>query len=154
TGNGLSGLPGVLLRGLVAALCLLPPTVLMGATLPAIARWVPVTPRGISWLGWVYAGNIAGAGFGCLLAAVYLLRGYDLACATYVAASVNRAVGAVGLGLAALVPHAAPAPAVPPEQPPAAVTPPAAAPQPGTVGAENEAIYFAIALSGAAALGA
>src|SRR5687768_9233947 len=29
----------VAVRGVVAALCLLPPTVLMGATLPAIARW-------------------------------------------------------------------------------------------------------------------
>src|SRR4029450_7302442 len=33
------GLPGILLRGALVALCLLPPTVLMGATLPAIARW-------------------------------------------------------------------------------------------------------------------
>src|SRR5688572_26150436 len=32
------GLPGILLRGLVCAACLLPPTLLMGATLPAIAR--------------------------------------------------------------------------------------------------------------------
>src|SRR5687767_8353465 len=34
------GMSAVLLRGLVAAVCLLPPTVLMGATLPAVARWV------------------------------------------------------------------------------------------------------------------
>ena len=39
------GLPGMLLRGLLAALCLLPPTVLMGATLPAMARWIETTPR-------------------------------------------------------------------------------------------------------------
>src|SRR6516162_4068900 len=32
------GLAGYLLRGVVAAVCLLPPTLLMGATLPAIAR--------------------------------------------------------------------------------------------------------------------
>ena len=31
--------------------CLLPPTFLMGATLPAISRWVEATPRGVSWLG-------------------------------------------------------------------------------------------------------
>ena len=32
------GLPAILLRGLVCGICLLPPTVLMGATLPAISR--------------------------------------------------------------------------------------------------------------------
>ncbi|HEY2250314.1 MAG TPA: hypothetical protein VGH74_04605, partial [Planctomycetaceae bacterium] len=32
------GLANILLRGIVAALCLIPPTLLMGATLPAIAR--------------------------------------------------------------------------------------------------------------------
>ena len=35
-----TGMLGILIRGLTAAVCLLPPTVLMGATLPAIARWV------------------------------------------------------------------------------------------------------------------
>ena len=39
------GIPALLLRGVFAALCLLPPTILMGATLPAIARWVETTPR-------------------------------------------------------------------------------------------------------------
>ena len=34
------GMPTILLRGAVAGVCLLPPTLLMGATLPAIARWV------------------------------------------------------------------------------------------------------------------
>ena len=40
----------------------------MGATLPAIARWVETTPTGVSWLGFFYGSNIAGAVFGCLLA--------------------------------------------------------------------------------------
>ena len=35
-----SGIVGILLRGVAAGICLLPPTLLMGATLPAIARWV------------------------------------------------------------------------------------------------------------------
>ncbi|HZY84607.1 MAG TPA: hypothetical protein VFE78_07235, partial [Gemmataceae bacterium] len=73
------GLQGVLLRGAVCAACLLPPTLLMGATLPAIARWVEATPKGVSWLGGFYAGNIAGAVFGCLLAGFYLLRVHDMA---------------------------------------------------------------------------
>jgi len=96
------GLPGILLRGAVCAACLLPPTVLMGATLPAIARWMETTPRGVSQLGFFYGANIAGAVFGCLLAGFYLLRVHDTATATYVAATINGAVALVSLGLAAL----------------------------------------------------
>ena len=91
-----------------AAVCLLPPTMLMGATLPAIARWVEATPRGVSWLGFFYGGNIAGAVLGCLLAGFYLLRVYDMATATYVAAAINVAVALIGLALAASTPYAAP----------------------------------------------
>jgi spermidine synthase len=92
-----SGFSAVLLRGAVCAVCLLPPTMLMGATLPAIARWIEATPRGISWLGLFYGGNIAGAVFGCLLAGFYLLRVHDMAVATYVAAGVNGTVAALSL---------------------------------------------------------
>ena len=46
-----TGQVSVILRALVAGICLLPPTLLMGATLPAIARWVETTPRGVAWLG-------------------------------------------------------------------------------------------------------
>ena len=58
----------------------------MGATLPAVARWVQTTPTGVSWLGFFYAGNIAGAVMGTLLAGFYLLRVFDMNTATYVAA--------------------------------------------------------------------
>jgi hypothetical protein len=51
TATDVHGLAGILLRGVVCAICLLPPTLLMGATLPAIARWVETTPTGVSWLG-------------------------------------------------------------------------------------------------------
>src|SRR5258706_11014955 len=50
-----SGTAGLILRGVVAAVCLLPPTFLMGASLPAMARWVETTPQGISWLGLLYS---------------------------------------------------------------------------------------------------
>ena len=79
------------MRAIVAALCLLPPTLLMGATLPAIARWVETTPAGVSWLGFFYGGNIAGAVVGSLLAGFYLLRVYDMAIATYVGRGAERA---------------------------------------------------------------
>ena len=83
---------GVVMRGLVAAVCLLPPTLLMGATLPAIARWVETTPEGVSWMGFFYGGNIAGAVFGCLLAGFFLLRVYDMPTATFAAVAINIAV--------------------------------------------------------------
>ena len=79
TSLGTTGVIGLLLRGVAAAICLLPPTLLMGATLPAISRWVKSTPEGMSWLGFFYGGNIAGGVLGCLLAGFYLLRVYDMA---------------------------------------------------------------------------
>ncbi|MDE2832833.1 MAG: SAM-dependent methyltransferase, partial [Gemmatimonadota bacterium] len=94
------GFWGHFLRGIVCAICLFFPTVLMGATLPAIARWTESTPRGISWLGFFYGGNIAGAVCGCLFAGFYLLRLYDVVTATYVAVALNLAVALVGYGLA------------------------------------------------------
>jgi spermidine synthase len=98
------GITGYLLRGLVASICLLPPTLAMGATLPAVARWVQTTPSGVSWLGFFYAGNIAGAVLGTLLAGFYLLRVFDMNTATYVAAAINFAVGGLGLLVAANTP--------------------------------------------------
>ena len=98
------GVSGYLLRGLVASICLLPPTLAMGATLPAVARWVQTTPAGVSWLGFFYAGNIAGAVMGTLLAGFYLLRVFDMNVATYVAAGINFAVGGLGLLVAARTP--------------------------------------------------
>jgi spermidine synthase len=99
------GFLGILFRGVLCAVCLLPPTLLMGATLPAIARWVETTPQGVSWLGFFYGGNIAGAVFGCLLAGFYLLRVYDMGRATLVAASLNVAVALVALLLARSTGH-------------------------------------------------
>jgi spermidine synthase len=89
-----SGLAGLVFRGIIAAICLIPPTVLMGASLPAITRWVEVSPRGVSWMGLLYSGNIAGAVVGCLGAGFYLLRVHDMGVATYTAAAINFAVAA------------------------------------------------------------
>ena len=94
-----SGFTGMLLRGIIAAICLLPPTFLMGATLPAISRWVETTPRGISWLGFFYGGNIGGAVIGSLLAGFYLMRVYDLTVTTFVAVALNITVALLSLGL-------------------------------------------------------
>lgn len=87
----------IALRAIVCAVCLLPPTLLMGATLPAISRYVRTSREGISWMGFFYGGNIVGAVFGCLLAGFYLLRVHDMHFATYIAVALNMAVGAVSL---------------------------------------------------------
>lgn len=133
-----TGLPGLLLRGLTVAVLLLPPTIMMGATLPAIARWIRATPQGVSWLGFFYGSNIVGAVFGCLLAGFYLLRVYDLETGTLVAVALNAIVALTSWALAVVVPHSARI----------APTLDAAAPRGAT------AVYLAIALSGMSALGA
>src|SRR5436309_3558011 len=142
---GGDGLAGILLRAAVAAVCLLPPTILMGATLPAVARWVETTPAGVSWLGYFYGGNIAGSVFGCLLAGFYLLRVHDAATATLVAATTNAAVAAVAFALVAVTPLA-------PETRSAAFRERRAekAPDP----ASDPIVYVVIALSGLCALAA
>lgn len=132
------GLPSILMRGVLSCVCLLPPTILMGASLPAIGRWVESTPTGVSWLGLFYGGNIAGAVFGCLFAGFYLLRVHDMAVATYVAAAVNVAVAAASFLLRQQAAYDAPA----------GDAPAAARPQ------NPWPVYATIGLSGLCALGA
>ena len=140
TANAGHGFLGILLRGAVSAICMLLPTMLMGATLPAIARWVETTPQGVSWLGFLYGINTAGAVFGCLLAGFYLLRVHDMATATYVAAAINGTIALASLGLSTRSPHSAPA-----------------GEQGAGIAAQTPAswsVYVTIALSGLCALGA
>jgi spermidine synthase len=79
----------------LAAFCILPPTILMGATLPVLSRQV----ESASWMGLLYGANLAGAVFGCLFAGFYLLRVHDVTTATWVAAGMNGAVAAVASGV-------------------------------------------------------
>src|SRR5215471_7767239 len=130
-----TGLMGLVFRGVIAAVCLVPPTILMGASLPAITRWVEVSPRGISWMGLLYSGNIAGAVVGCLGAGFYLLRVHDMGVATYAAAAINLAVAGVAWALGR-----------------SSYSPPAQANEKSRSSAPL--IYLAIAFSGMSALGA
>ncbi len=139
-----TGLAGMLLRGLFCAICLLPPTMLMGASLPAIVRWTESTPRGESWWGVLYGGNTAGAVFGCLLAGFYILRIYNMKTATFAAVAVNLAVAAVSYLLAAKVPPVAKQDAPAREEKAA----------PASASNSRWTVYVTIALSGAGALGA
>ena len=134
------GMPGLLLRAVICVLCLLPPTVLMGATLPAIARSVATTPRGVSRLGFFYGGNTAGAVAGCVLAGFYLLRVHDVMTATYTAVAINLAAALAAFGLARRAAYT-PEPAAPPEA--------VLRPVPG-----SQAVLVSIGLSGFCALAA
>jgi len=136
-----TGQANLFLRAIVASICLLPPTLLMGATLPAIARWVETTPRGVSWLGYFYGGNLAGAVIGSLLAGFYLLRVYDMPTATAAAVVLNIVVAGLALVVATRTPHTV-------------IKADASAPVPQPISAESaRLVYIAIALSGLTALG-
>lgn len=93
---------GVIARALIASACLAPPAILMGATLPVVSRFVESTPEGISWMGFFYGGNIAGAVIGCLSAGFFLLRLFDMPTANYVAVGINFLVSMIALWLARL----------------------------------------------------
>src|SRR6185295_19363587 len=92
-----TGQANLFLRAIVAGIMLIPPTLLMGATLPAIARWVEATPKGVAWLGYFYGGNLAGAVVGSLLAGVYLFRVYDMSIATFAAVALNLIVATLAM---------------------------------------------------------
>jgi len=97
---GWTGEWSVVLRAVLAGVCLLPPAILMGATLPTIARLVPANPEGMSWLGLLYACNTLGGVVGCVLAGFYLLRVYDMPFASFVGVGLNLLAAAASLALA------------------------------------------------------
>ena len=134
------GLPSILLRAALAGLLLIPPTLLMGATLPAISRFVESTPEGVSWMGFFYGGNIAGAVLGSLAAGFWLLRVYDLAIATWMAVATDVLVAVLAYGLSLRAPHQ--------------VTEAEGAATMPIFPRDRRVIHVAIALSGLTALGA
>ncbi len=118
---------------LAAALCLAPPALLIGATLPALAR-----QSDAGSLGWIYAANIAGGVMGCLAAGFWLLRAFDVSVATHAGFAINLALAAVAAAAPEMVERALP--------------PANSEPRPWEAAAHP--IYFAIALSGLCALAA
>ena len=136
-----SGTASLLFRSILTGICLLPPTFLMGATLPAISRWVETSPEGVSWLGFFYGGNIARAVAGSLLAGFYLLRVFDTTIATFAAVAINVVVAVLGLMLASWTPYK-----------PASIEETRTPVKKVAEGTEVWPIYVTIALSGFAAL--
>ena len=137
------GLAGIALRGIVAAIVLLPPTALMGATLPAVARRYRGAHTASSALAELYGANTLGAVLGCLWTGFYILPSWDIVAASGIAAALNLAIGLTALRLSRRpddveVVKEEPAPAD------AAVATPK----------DAGAVYEVVALSGLTALGA
>lgn len=141
------GYGGILLRALVCALILTPPTMLMGATLPVIARWLESTGDGASRTGLIYTANIAGGAAGTVLAGFYLLRVYDTVIAGAVAVVINLVVAMAAWAMATAVP-------VVRRKPNATADEPATDENAAAIGSGLMPIYLAAALSGFTALGA
>jgi spermidine synthase len=138
------GFPGIVMRAAVCAVCLAAPTILMGASLPALARQWEASNRGASRLGVLYAVNTAGAVAGCLLAGFYLLRAHDMYFTSYLAVGINFAVALAALAVSPLGVESA-------RERASAETPPESNRE-AVVGAR--AVYVVIAISGLCALGA
>jgi spermidine synthase len=80
------------LRTLLCVGLLAPPTILMGATLPALARWVRSDEAQAGRIGRLYAANILGAVVGVFGAAFALLPQLETAGANRVAIGLNVVV--------------------------------------------------------------
>jgi spermidine synthase len=152
TAVDLGGPGSIVLRALTSVILLLPPTMLMGATLPAISRYVKATPSGVRWLGFFYGGNILGAVIGCIAAGFYLLRVYDLTTASLTAAAIN-AIVAIGAFMLSKRARYAPHPVNAGPGAPDAADTVIDSTTPIKPGAAR-GVYVAIALSGLTALGA
>src|SRR4051812_33811390 len=88
-------------KWLLAALLILPQSILLGATFPLISagilrRWIS---RPGSVLSWLYASNSLGAAVGVLLAGFYLVSRFDFPGTLAVAAALNFVAAAVTLVL-------------------------------------------------------
>src|SRR3989442_2575895 len=128
----LSGGASVALRFALAALVLLVPTTLMGATLPVLTRAFMGADRGElqASLGRLYGLNTLGAVLGTALAGFFLIEYVGVRASLWTTAAVNVGLGAAALALARRL---EPLPASPGSPPSPAVPPPPSRPVPGAL---------------------
>ncbi|MGH7674868.1 MAG: fused MFS/spermidine synthase, partial [Gemmatimonadales bacterium] len=121
---GLGGVPSVALRFGLAALVLLVPTTMMGATLPILTRAFMGEDRALlkPELGKLYGINTLGAMAGTALAGFVLIELVGIRVSLWATAAVNIALGVAAIALSRPL---APVPATPPR--PAGETSPGAA---------------------------
>ncbi|NIA13933.1 MAG: tetratricopeptide repeat protein [Nitrospiraceae bacterium] len=107
-----SRIAGIVLRGILAAVLLAVPVVLMGATLPLLARFVSADSRARGLrIGTLYSVNTFGAMAGCALTGFLLLPWLGYTRATLLGALANGAIGLIALAWAPLAQRT---PAAPP----------------------------------------
>jgi spermidine synthase len=95
----LSRLYAITGSAVIVVMCVLPAALFTGATLPVIATRV-AAERANAWkVGFLYGGQLGGCAAGCVLSAFYLLKYYDVAVATAVAAGINAAVALISFAL-------------------------------------------------------
>ncbi len=103
-----------LVRTILAVLALAPATVLMGATFPALTRYLARSSALSRAFGRLYAANTIGAIVGTLAAGLILIEMFGLSGALRIGAACSLVAGLAALWLAR-ADDAAPAPAPPPE---------------------------------------
>ena len=134
----------IALRVLLASAVVLPPTFLMGATLPAMTRALVDRLGSLGHrVGSLYALNTAGAVAGSAAAGFVLIRAVGVHPTLWLAVGANVAVGAAALLLSRGAPRPAEAPPAPAPIPAAVVT---------AAGPRDAWLLAAMALSGFASL--
>ena len=89
------------LKAVLSTALLLPPTVLMGGTLPLLAGWLQRTSKESGRMSArFYSVNTLGAVFGAGLAGFYLVKTFGLVATALIAGLVNAIVGTIAIGLA------------------------------------------------------
>lgn len=103
-------------RFLLAFLAVMAPTILMGATLPVLTRFLVSrqTPVGID-LSTLYATNTLGAVTGVLLTGFFLIGRYGIHVPVYMAIAGNLSIGIVAWFVSRRLPDATATPALAPE---------------------------------------
>ena len=87
-----------LIRILFSVVVLIPPTVLMGGTLPVLTRLVSRQPRSLrKHLSFLYGINTFGAVLGALTAGFYFLRFYSVTTTLALAIALNISIGIISL---------------------------------------------------------
>ena len=100
----------VLIRFVLACLLLLAPTIAMGATLPALARFFVVSRERIGFdIGKLYGFNTLGAAVGCALTGFVFMVELGLSSTTRLAVGLNIAAAVIAFGLYRITRGPAPA---------------------------------------------
>lgn len=99
-GVGDSPYVGLAIRSVICAALLGPPTVMMGATLPALSRWIRADSRQHTRISRLYALNTFGAVAGTVGTAFFIAPALGYDGANLVAVGLNVLVAAVAWGIA------------------------------------------------------